>query len=159
LIKPRLFPLLLTAVFLLNACGVQATPAPTLTPTAIPSPTKRIPVGTDIKVDLPEGDLERGADQARLKSCIHCHVDAIATRFESDGDMPKITERGEVRIADPAYNGNATTNEEYILESILLPEIYIVPGTPSGAAMPTNFDELLTKQDLADLLLWLSTFE
>jgi hypothetical protein len=132
---------------------------PTTTPTAIPSPTKRTPVGTNIKVDLPVGDLERGEDQARLKNCIHCHVDAIATRFESYGDMPKITERGEVRMADPAYNGNATTNEEYILESILLPEIYIVPGTPSGAVMPTNFDELLTKQDLADLLVWLSTFE
>ena len=178
MLKHRLFPLLLTAIFLLYACGVQETPAPTTTPTAIPdptgvqetpaptttptaipSPTKRIPVGTDIKVDLPEGDLERGEEQARLKSCIHCHVDAIATRFESDGDMPNITERGEVRMADPAYNGNATTNEEYILESILIPEIYIVPDTPSGAEMPTSFDELLTKQDLADLLVWLSTFE
>jgi hypothetical protein len=62
-------------------------------------------------------------------------------------------------MADPAYNGNATTNQEYILESILLLEIYIVPGTPDGAVMSTNFDNLLTKQDLADLLVWLGTFE
>lgn len=178
MLKNRFFPLPVTAIFLLTACSVKATlapttnptaipsptrvqetPTPATTPTAVPSPTKRIPVGTDIKVDLPEGNLERGEDQARLKSCIHCHVDAIATRLESVGDMPKITERGEIRIADSNYNGNATTNEEYILESILVPEIYIVPDTPSGAKMPTNFDELLTKQDLADLLVWLNTFE
>jgi hypothetical protein len=73
--------------------------------------------------------------------------------------MPKITARGEILVTDPAYNGNATTNEEYILESILLPEIYIVPDTPSGAVMPINYDELLTRQDLADLLVWLNTFE
>jgi hypothetical protein len=138
---------------------MQETPEPTTTPPAIPSSTERIPVGTNIKVDLPEGDLERGEDQARLKNCIHCHVDAIATRLEATGDMPKITERGEIRMSDPSYNGNATTNEEYILESILLSEIYIVPGTPSGAAMPTNLDELLTKQNLADFMVWLSTFE
>lgn len=188
MIKYRLFPFLLTAATLLYACGVQTTPAPTTTPsalpsptvttpiktdinivkatlaptatlTAIPSPTKRVPVGTDIKVELPEGDLERGESQAIRKNCVHCHVDRIATRLESDGVMPNITERGEIRMADPAYNGNATTNEEYILESILLPEIYIVPGTPKDAEMPTNYDELLTKQDLADILVWLGTFE
>jgi len=163
--KYGILPFLLVAIFLLNACRAQATPTSTVTPTptAIPtatiSPTKRIPVGTDIKIELPKGDLGRGEYQARVKSCVHCHVDAIATRLESDGEMPNITERGEIRIKDPAYNGNATTNEEYILESILLPEIYIVPGTPEGAAMPTNFDKLLTKQDLADLLVWMATFE
>ena len=152
---------------LFSACGIQAapTPIPTLTDipaptsTVLPAPTKRIPVGTDIDLDLPPGDLERGADQARKKSCIHCHVDAIATRLESGDDVPKITARGEIRIADPDYHGSATTGEEYIIESILLPDIYIVPGTPAGAAMPTNYDELLTKQDLADLLAWLGTFE
>jgi hypothetical protein len=163
----RLFAFLWMTAYLLSACGVQASPTlaptsttrPTATFTAVPTPTERVPVGTDIKVDLPQGDLERGETIARMKSCIHCHVDAIATRFESGDDMPRMTERGELRIADPAYNGSATSGGEYILESILLPEIYIVPGTPAGAKMPTNFDQLLTKQDLADLLVWLKTFE
>lgn len=152
---------------LFSACGVQATPPPLPTSTDEPAPTstvnaaptKRIPVGTDIELDLPPGELERGEAHARTKNCIHCHVDAIATRFESEDDMPEIMARGEIRIADPDYQGSATTGEEYIIESILLPDIYIVPGTPAGAAMPTNYDKLLTKQDLADLLAWLGTFE
>ena len=163
----RLFALLLMTVILLSACAPQAVPStaptstsqPTPTITIVPTPTERVPVGTDIKVDLPPGDLERGASIARTKSCIHCHVDAIATRFESGDDMPRISARGEIRIADPDYNGSAATGEEYLFESILLPGIYIVPGTPDGAKMPTNFDKLLTRQDLADLLAWLDTFE
>ena len=166
----RIFVLLILSLIsglLISACGEQATPTPLPTTTDIPAPTstvkpaptKRIPVGTDIELDLPPGDPERGEAHARTKSCIHCHVDAIATRLESGDDMPEIMTRGEIRIADPDYLGSATTGEEYIIESILLPDIYIVPGTPSGASMPTNYDKLLTKQDLADLLAWLGTFE
>jgi hypothetical protein len=155
------------SVLLLSACGVQASPTPlptstdkpAPTSTVKPAPTKRITVGIDIELDLPPGDPERGEAHARAKSCIHCHVDAIATRFESGNDVPEIMARGDIRITDPDYRGSATTGEEYIIESILIPDIYIVPGTPAGAAMPTNYDELLTKQDLADPLAWLSTFE
>ena len=34
----------------------------------------------------------------------------------------------EQRILDPKYTGEATTAEEYIRESILSPELYVVEG-------------------------------
>jgi hypothetical protein len=67
-------------------------------------------------------------------------------------------ERGEVRIADPAYEGSASTNWEYIIESILFPEVYVVPGS-WVEPMPTDFSDRLTEQDLADILAWMDTFE
>jgi hypothetical protein len=67
-------------------------------------------------------------------------------------------ERGEIRMADSAYVGEASTNQEYILESILLPEVYLVDGDWYEFMTP-DFGKLLTKQDLADLIAWMSTFE
>lgn len=67
-------------------------------------------------------------------------------------------ERGELRIADPAYAGTAATNREYIIESIRFPEVYVVPGN-WVESMPTDYGDLLTEQDLADILAWLDTFE
>jgi hypothetical protein len=72
--------------------------------------------------------------------------------------LPSIRERGELRIADPAYDGTASTNREYIIESVLLPEVYAIPGD-WPEAMPTDFGDLITEQDLADIVVWLSTFE
>lgn len=166
MIKYKLYPLLIAATFLLYACGAQATSTPTETPaltanrTATPKPTKEPKVGTDIKVELPVGDLTRGESEAKINACINCHVNSdLAIRFESDGDLPNIMERGEIRMADPAYKGNASTNEEYILESILLPEIYIVDSNwNEGEGMTPDFGKLLTRQDLADILVWMSTY-
>jgi hypothetical protein len=67
-------------------------------------------------------------------------------------------ERGEVRMADPAYGGAASTNWEYIIESIFLPEVYDIPGN-WPEPMPTDYGDLLTEQDLADILVWLGGFE
>jgi hypothetical protein len=72
--------------------------------------------------------------------------------------MPRILERGEVRMADPAYEGAASTNREYIVESILLPEVYAIPGNWPGT-MPTDYGDLLTEQDLADIFVWMGSFE
>jgi hypothetical protein len=63
-----------------------------------------------------------------------------------------------VRIADPDYDGGAATNWEYIIEAILLPEAYIVPGDWEEA-MPTYYGDRVEDQDLADIIAWMATFE
>jgi hypothetical protein len=88
---------------------------------------------------------------------------AFRPRFESGDGLPKILERGEMRMADPAYEGSATTNEEYIIESIVLPDVYVIEGGRKDAVgevivMPAYGDSM-TAQDMADILLWLDTFE
>jgi hypothetical protein len=63
-------------------------------------------------------------------------------------------------MADPAYEGSASTNEEYIIESIVLPEVYRIEGAwGSNFRMLDHFGEILTAQDLADILIWLETFD
>ena len=68
-------------------------------------------------------------------------------------------ERGEIRMIDPDYIGNASTNLDYIVESILLPEVYIVHVEGATEEMSPSIGKLLTEQDLADIIAWLNTFE
>jgi nitric oxide reductase subunit C len=123
------------------------TPAPSATPRA------------GIPLDLLEGDPARGEQLARRHDCVACHITySVAPAFKSGDGLSAIGERGTVRIADPAYTGQALTSEEYLIESILLPEVYVVEGSWLHP-MDDFFDERLTLQDLADLLAWLHTFE
>jgi hypothetical protein len=54
--------------------------------------------------------------------------------------------------------GQATTNREYLIESILLPQVYIVPGE-WGDPMPTFYALRMTDQELSNIIAWLETFE
>jgi len=168
----RLLPLLVAFSFLVTACGQTAQPAATMTPaptaaqptsTATPTPTAAptpTPVigGVNLDMELPEGDPERGLSRAIQHRCAGCHSRAYGPSFNAAEGLPSIMERGEVRIADPAYEGAASTNREYIIESVLLPEVYDIPGN-WPEPMPSDYGDLLTEQDLADIFIWLSTFE
>jgi hypothetical protein len=115
--------------------------------------------GVNLDIELPEGDAERGRTRAIQFRCAGCHNQgARGPRFDAAEGLPSIMERGEVRMADPAYEGTASTNREYIIESILLPEAHDIPGN-WPEAMPTDYGDLLTEQDLADIFVWMSSFE
>lgn len=114
-------------------------------------------VGSDITQSLPPGDAARGEALATEKGCLGCHTQAaVAPLWAASADTPGIGARATNRIADPAYTGNAQTPEQYLLESILLPNAYVVEGYPSGV-MPQTFGEQLSPQDAADLLAFLAT--
>lgn len=55
-------------------------------------------------------------------------------------------------LADPALAGY--TVEQYLIEAIVRPNDYVVAGFASGQ-MPQNFGDILTLQDIADLLAYL----
>jgi hypothetical protein len=181
----RLLPLLLSFSFLATACVQTAPPTATMAPASTPAPptatmtlppTAAPPTATmtsapmaalttapvieiDLDMELPEGDPDRSQSRVIQFGCVRCHNQgARGPDFGASAGLPSILERGELRIADPAYQGNASTNREYIIESIFLPEVYVVAGNwPEG--MPTDFAERLTEQDLADIFLWLGSFE
>jgi hypothetical protein len=126
---------------------------PTSAPTSTPWPE------IDLDIELPVGDPELGRKRASKYACYGCHVkNQKGPSFEAEEGLPRIVERGDVRIADPAYAGRASTNQEYILESILLPEIYIVSGDWEEQ-MEKYLRNRITEQELADILAWLDTFE
>lgn len=62
---------------------------------------------------------------------------------------------GEQRLADPLYHGRAETVREYIVESILSPSVYVVPGYPDRA-MPHWYGKKLTAQALDKIAAYLS---
>ena len=69
------------------------------------------------------------------------------------------TVRPTTTLKDPDYTGAATSAEGYLLESIIEPDAYLVPGFNSQFPMPSNFGKKLHPQDLADIIAYLDTLK
>jgi hypothetical protein len=80
--------------------------------------------------------------------CAVCHtipgVDAAKGR---EGPKLILAINGPKRLADPNYEGTATTVREYITESILNPGAYVVPGYPDRV-MPRWYGKKLNAKAL-----------
>ncbi|MCS6907798.1 MAG: cytochrome c [Anaerolineales bacterium] len=117
------------------------------------------PTGTDINKQLPEGDPVRGQGLAAAKGCAVCHISApTGPAWLATPDQPGIATRAEEILTDPNYTGNAKTAAQYLHESIVLPNVYIVPGFQAGV-MPANYGDTLTDQELADIIAYLLTLK
>ena len=117
-------------------------------------------VEVDLDREIAEGDALRGKNAAVKYRCLGCHLEEnpeFGVPFTATEDLPNILLRGELRIADPAYKGQATNNLEYILESIFIPDVYILPGK-FEEAMPDTFHMRITDQELANIMAWMETF-
>lgn len=124
-------------------------------PTATPSPI------AGLSPELSGGDVELGSKIAGKWSCTKCHSGdnpGFAPSFKSSDELPPILERGEMRITDPTYSGQATNNIEYILESLFEPKVYFVPGEWEQT-MPANFVNFIKDEDLPHLIAWIASFE
>lgn len=125
------------------------------------------PVGTnvrDIVAQLAEvsgdparGDaLYHGTDGARsfngtALGCSTCHLqEGVAVGPQTSGTYTRVLNE---RLNDPALA--SYTPEQYLVESIVLPNNYLVPGFQG--LMIANFGQNLSIQDLADLLAYLET--
>lgn len=139
------------ASFVMNwestAQEVQAAPAP-----AGPA------VGTDISQTLPEGNAQAGEALATSAGCVGCHITTTTgPAWNPTGGQPGIGERAATRYTGADYTGAATSTEQYLLESIVNPGVYLVPGYQD--IMPKTFSESLTPQDAADLIAYLLTLK
>jgi mono/diheme cytochrome c family protein len=95
------------------------------------------------------GQLYTGQGTPALP-CSSCHLNgAIAPPMV--GTWTRIQ---DVRLKDPKFSG--WTGEQYIADSIIHPSDYVVPNYSDGV-MPKNFGQLITYQDLADLIAYLKT--
>lgn len=107
--------------------------------------------------------VERGRALFEGKgACAGCHA-------RSQGDVllgPSLAGIAEIaaertRAAD--YHGSARSAEEYLRESVLEPNAYLVPGDRYGAGgvsfMPAHFGEALEPGEVDDLVLYLSTLQ
>lgn len=124
-------------------------------------------VGTDITVALPAGVVDSGRALAEAQACTACHVTAPtgpAWQAAGDPNGQGIGTRAELRIEQSDYAGAATTGDQYLFESIVAPDAYIVPGNPAYAPagtsiMPHDYGAKLDAQMMADLIAYLQTIE
>jgi hypothetical protein len=73
-------------------------------------------------------------------------------------DQPGIGSRAATRFTQDDYSGKATTPEQYLLESIVDPAAYKVPGFDL-VQMPVTYSQAMTAQDTADLIAYLLTLK
>src|SRR5437016_11454748 len=91
--------------------------------------------------------------------CFACHtIPGIQGAVGVVG--PKLVERTNApnRLKDPNYKGNATTVREYIMESIITPSKYVVPGFPDNV-MPKDFGKKLNAAAINKVINYLSQLE
>jgi mono/diheme cytochrome c family protein len=111
-------------------------------------------VGEDVSASLPAGDAQAGASlaQGAEAGCSACHeLAAVGPAWAAEGNQPGIGERAEQRIAQADYNGVAETASEYLLESIVNTDVYVVEGY-DASLMPGDYGERLSAQQAADLI-------
>ena len=126
--------------------------------TAAPPTVVEGAVGTDITQALPAGDPARGKQLAEGSlGCSGCHVLAeVGPAWMAAGDQPGIGVRAESRFAQDDYTGQATDAQQYLVESVVQTNAFIVSGYQPNL-MPQTFGERLTAQDLADLIAYMNS--
>lgn len=93
--------------------------------------------------ELPEtGDAINGEVIFNEQNCTNCHVEGAT-------GAPTLDNYSEV--AGTRVEGQSA--HEYTFYSIVEPSSYVVDGY--GNAMPNRYDDLLTAQDIADLIAYL----
>jgi mono/diheme cytochrome c family protein len=116
-------------------------------------------IGTDINIALPEGNIQRGEATATVQGCTACHISTPAgPAWLASASEPGIGTRAALRIQEADYTGNATSAEQYLLESIVQTDVYVVPGY-SANIMPDNYGAILTLEQVADMIAYLMSLE
>ena len=117
-------------------------------------------VGTNITQSLPPGDGSNGKALADgTLGCAACHtLSTLGPAWAGDGTTSGIGTRAAARMDEPGYTGAAASAEQYLLESIVDPNAYLVSGFET-VAMPGTFSGRLTPQDAADLIAYMLTFD
>lgn len=122
------------------------------------------PAGTDVEAIVAEvvtltGDADRGSQiYSRARSgrgsvlgCSGCHLGGVAAP-NTEETWDNIV---NIRLTLPQFAGY--TAEQYIVESIVNPNAYVVSGYASGA-MPADFGTRMTTQDMADIIAYLRSY-
>lgn len=141
---------------LTTTVALTSTAAPTL---SLPIPvllTNTLSAATPIQQAADPAVAEAGLQLYRQYYCGVCHqLTAAGTKGTFGPSHDGIGHLAVQRLQAPTYRGTATTVAEYLQESLVDPQVYIVPGyeltphrMPSFSFLPT--DELTT------LVQWLS---
>src|SRR5262245_29117938 len=87
--------------------------------------------------------------------CPVCHaIPGIAGAQGTVGPPLILGSTGTSRLHDPTYRGRAQTVHEYVIESVVEPQVFVVPGYPA-ATMPTWYGSKLSALALEKMASYL----
>ena len=87
--------------------------------------------------------------------CSVCHtVPGIPGADGHVGPPLLLGATGPARLADPAYRGHAKTVHDYVIESVIEPGLFVVPGYPAGT-MPIWYGAKLSALALEKIASYL----
>ena len=87
--------------------------------------------------------------------CLVCHmVPGISGADGRVGPPLLLGSTAPARLADPTYRGHAKTVHEYVVESVIEPGLFVVPGYPAGT-MPTWYGAKLSALALEKIASYL----
>jgi mono/diheme cytochrome c family protein len=115
-------------------------------------------------------EQEAGKQVYLAQGCTACHaIRGVGAQGAIGPNMNRIGAVAAERIASDDYKSKiqgqppATTPEEYIRQSILYPNAYIVPQCPQGPCqanlMPRNYAQVIPPQDLDNLVAYLASLK
>ena len=140
--------LLLGTLFALRSITPPETPVPVTSAVALAP--EMIPLVTG---DEPIAEIFTKA------GCAVCHtVPGIPGADGRVGPPLVLGVTGPARLADPAYRGHAKTVHEYVIESVIEPGVFVVPGYPA-VTMPTWYGTKLSALALEKIALYLERQE
>ena len=126
----------------------------------LPGPEPRVAKSRAVSVLAPEMvPLVSGNESTALiftrAGCPVCHrIPGIAGADGRVGPPLWLGTSGPERLRDPGYHGTAKTVHEYIIESVVEPGLFVVPGYPSQT-MPEWYGAKLSALALEKIAVYL----
>jgi len=132
-------PLIVVALLLGTLFALRSINSSSVTP----APVSSSAAFTPDMVSLVTGD-EPITEIFMRAGCPVCHtVPGISGADGRVGPPLLLGITGPARLADPTYRGHAKTVHEYVIESVIEPGLFVVPGYPAGT-MPTWYGAKLS---------------
>ena len=145
-----LTPLIVIVLLLGTLLALRSTKSSSVTPVPVLLVTALVP---DM-VPLVTGD-EPITEIFTKAGCAVCHtVPGIPGAKGLVGPPLLLGSTGPARLADPAYRGQAKTVHDYVIESVIEPGVFVVPGYPAGT-MPTWYGAKLSALALEKMASYL----
>jgi hypothetical protein len=127
-------------------------------PSVAPIPVSSVATLTPDTVSLVTGD-EPITEIFMKAGCPVCHtVPGISEAGGRIGPPLVLGTIGPARLLDPTYQGHAKTVHEYVIESVIEPGLFVVPGYPAGT-MPTWYGAKLSALALEKIASYLEQQE
>ncbi len=143
-------PLIVSALLLGMLLALRSLNSPPVDPV----PVSSVAVFVPDRVPLVTGD-EPITEIFMKAGCSVCHtIPGIPGADGRVGPPLLLGTTGLARLADPSYRGHAQTVHDYVIESVIEPGVFVVPGYPANT-MPTWYGAKLSALALEKIASYL----